>query len=181
MAIPVTGDMLRRAMRDVPSPVVVVTANVEGELRGITIGSFTSVSLHPPLVSFNVQKAASTHEVISTNVTLAVHLLKSDQADVSANFAVPERSGEEQFAGIDYETHPHGPPILPGVLSVLICRPRSRHDAGDHSLFICEVTSIDEKEEGKPLLYFRRTYRDVGREVGSNRLDPMKSSSNEAS
>jgi flavin reductase (DIM6/NTAB) family NADH-FMN oxidoreductase RutF len=79
MPDPVPGDAFRAVMRRVPSPVVVVTAQGPREARGITIGSFTSLALDPPLVSFNVGCGARMHEVMEACDRFAVHVLGEEQ------------------------------------------------------------------------------------------------------
>lgn len=162
----VHGDLLRAVMRRVASPVTIVTAAGGGEPRGATIGSFTSASLHPPLVSFNVQKDSGLHTALLATSAFAVHLLGDGQADLAEQFALPDLTSEAQFRGV-----PHvwaggdAPPVLHGAFGVLHCRRWAVHDAGDHSLFLGEVTLVEEGQAAGPLLYYDRSYRAVGGEV----------------
>ncbi|SHK56134.1 flavin reductase family protein [Rhodothermus profundi] len=156
------GEVLRQVMRRVPSPVTVVTAAADGEMRGITIGSFTSVSLEPPLISFNVARRARMHPLLLQARYFAVHILGAEQVALSQRFAEPGLSGQEQFEGLAYQLHAEGTPVLEGVLAVLHCRPYRRLEAGDHTIFVGEVMEIEVREEGPPLLYYNRTYRAVG-------------------
>ena len=162
-AVPGSGDALRRALRDLPSPVVVVTTAVDGEPRGATIGSFTSVSLDPPLVSFNVTHGSALHRALGRAESWAVHLLSAAQADVAEHFARPDLDGADQLAPFAHA--PGSPPLLRGALSVLVCRPHARFEAGDHTVFVGAVTGIVEGSGREPLLYYRQSYRGVGGEV----------------
>ena len=165
-------------MRRLPSPVTVVTAGGVREPRGITIGSFTSTSLEPPLVSFNVELAAQMHDVLAAAGHYAVHLLGDAHAHLSDRFARPDRTGEEQFDGLAYHRDAHGTPVLDGVLAVLHCVPYAVYEAGDHSIFVGEVVDIEEGGPGQPLLYFNRAYRRVGEPVAPPAfLTPVKRSS----
>lgn len=158
--------MLRAVMRRVASPVTVVTASVRGERRGATIGSFTSVSLDPPLISFNVQKDSSLHVALLAAEFFAVHLLSEAQADLANHFALPDLSSETQFRDVPHgQTAPDQPPILPDTFGVLHCQRYAVHDAGDHSLFLGRVLRVTEAEADGPLLYYARSYRAVGEEV----------------
>lgn len=159
------GDMLRAVMRRVASPVTVVTVASEYERRGATIGSFTSVSLDPPLISFNVQKDSSLHDVLIGAPSFAVHLLSAAQADLANHFALPDLTSAEQFRDVPYQAAPDGSPILSGVFGVLFCEPYAVHDAGDHSLVLGRVLHVTEAEAAGPLLYYDRSYRAVGDEV----------------
>jgi flavin reductase (DIM6/NTAB) family NADH-FMN oxidoreductase RutF len=158
--------MLRAVMRRVASPVTVVTVASGRERRGATIGSFTSVSLDPPLVSFNVQKASSFYAAISNTDAFAIHLLTEGQAELANHFALPDLTSEAQFRDVPHDQPaPDRPPILDGTFGVLHCRRYAVHDAGDHALFIGRVERVVEAGGEGPLLYYARSYRGVGGEV----------------
>src|SRR5690606_10932508 len=133
----------------------------------ITIGSFTSTSLEPPLVSFNVERAAQMHDVLAAAPRYAVHLLGEHQAALSDRFALADRAGAEQFDGVDYRLDAHGTPVLGGVLGVLHCVHYAVYEAGDHSIFVGEVVDIEVGEEGGPIVYHNRAYRGLGPTVAS--------------
>ena len=162
-AVPADGDALRQTLRDLPTPVVVVTTEAEGESRGATIGSFTSVSLDPPLVSFNVTHGSSLHRALGRARGWAVHLLAADQADVAEHFARPDLDGPDQLAPFAHA--PGSPPLLRGALAVLLCAPHARFEAGDHTVFVGHVTGVVEGAGREPLLYYRQSYRGVGERV----------------
>ena len=162
----VDGDMLRAVMRRVASPVTVVTTIAGDEIRGATIGSFTSVSLDPPLVSFNVQKDSTFYATLSRAEAFAIHLLTDVQADLANHFAIPDLTSEEQFAPVPHTLSSLGqPPVLRDTFGVLFCQRFAVHDAGDHALFIGRVVHVLESEAAGPLLYYARSYRTVGTEV----------------
>ena len=162
MIEPATKDTLRGFMRRVPAPVTVVTAVVNGEGRGMTVGSFTSVSLDPLLVSFNVGKESLMHDVIMNAESLAVHILTEDQADYSELFAAPDLTSKQQFASVPHRLLDDGTPILTETLAYLKCRRVAAYDAGDHHLIVAEVVEIAHQQEGEPLLYYNTHYRSVG-------------------
>ena len=170
----IDGERLRKAMRLVPSPVTVVTTGDANGPRGITIGSFNSVSLDPPLISFNLNREAQMYPVAVAASRFAVHLLGDDQAFLSNHFAIPDLSSEEQFAGMVYRDDDYGVPILEDVLVVFHCTLFAVYEAGDHSIFVGEVVGIEEGKRGKPLLYYDRTYRSVGDELKSTFVIPTK-------
>ena len=164
--LPASGEALRLALRDLPSPVVVVT--VDGEGRGATIGSFASVSLDPPLVSFNVTHGTGFHGAIAEAQRWAVHLLSAGQAAVAEHFARPDLAAADQLAPFGHVVG-DGPPLLRGALSILLCRPHARFGAGDHTVFVGEVTGLVDGAGADPLLYFRQSYRGVGDPVDGER------------
>ena len=161
----VTEEDLKAVMRRVPAAVTVVTACSASEKRGMTVGSFTSVSLDPLLVSFNVGKAAGMHGVLIDADYFYVHLLAEEQAELSNLFARPDLDGEEQFSGVPHRLADDGAPILTEALSYLKCEKIVVYDAGDHVLMLGRVEDVVQMREGKPLLYFDRGYRSVGEPV----------------
>ncbi len=170
----IDGDALRFVMRHVPSPVTIVTMAAEQDVRGITIGSFTSTSLHPPLVSFNVNREAGVYDALITCERFAVHVLSDQQAHLSDHFATPELSGEEQFQDVAYEIDMDGTPILSDALAVMLCVRHAVYDAGDHSIIVGRVVGLgDVNADELPLVYFDRAYRRVGREAQPTLFDPV--------
>ena len=158
----VDGDVLRRAMRRVSSPVTVVTAEGMGEVRGITVGSFTSVSLDPPLISFLVACEARMHDVIADAAGYAVHVLSSEQARLATIFAEPDRTGPEQFAAVSCELDDNDIPSLTDAPVVFHSTPYAMHPAGDHSLFIGRVRSVTLGVSDSPLVYWDGSYYRLG-------------------
>lgn len=160
-----TGEGLREALRAVPSPIVVVTLQTESEPRGATIGSFASVSLDPPLVSFNVTRGTRLHDALVETRQLAIHFLAADQADIATRFAIPDLDGADQFGPFAHQLVDGQPPLLDGVLHSLMCVTESAIEAGDHLVVIASVESIRPGRVTDPLLYFDRSYRGIGAPV----------------
>ncbi len=172
---------LRTTLRRLPSPVVVVTTYAEGKPWGITIGSFTSVSLDPPLVSFNVDRNAQSHAALRKAGHCAIHLLDDTQVAFANHFARPDLSPEEQFQPVAYTEDAHQIPILEGKAAVLHARIRDAHPAGDHTIFVAEVEHITPRENAQGITYVERGYHAVGHELGGTALSPVNASSNGSS
>lgn len=181
MSEPVDGETLRQVMRRVPSPVTVVTAADATEARGITIGSFTSVALKPPLVCFNVNHDAQMHDVILDASRFAVHVLGEEQAPLANHFAVPDLSGAEQLRAVPHVINEHGTPVLDDVTAVLHCVHHDVFTAGDKSIIIGRVVDVQVTDGRGAVLYYRRTYHGIGEELRSTLLSPVKRASNETS
>ena len=133
-------------MRRFPAPVAVVTTEVEGQRFGLTVGSFLSLSLEPALVGVSIGKDSSSHEPIRLAGGWTASLLSGAQASVAQHFA---RSGIPPVAlwvGVDVRDGSRGP-LLEGALGWLECETVSEHDAGDHTIFVGAVESI---ELGRP-------------------------------
>ena len=158
-------DALRNVMRHVPSPVTVVTFIDNGVPRGVTIGSFASVSLDPPLISFNVIRESSSHDALLNADSFLIHILGEDQASLSEQFAVPELTGEAQFGPVSYRFDDHGLPLIEDVVSTVRCQHFDRVDAGDHSLLLGRVMASTLYRSGPPLIYYRSAYHALGKEL----------------
>jgi len=150
------ADALRAVMRRVPSPVTVVTAVYEGQPVGATIGSFTSVSLSPPLFSFNLQHGSVLRAAIEADAPFAVHVLRQDQEELALRFARPDLPPGERFADLP-DADPDGVPRLP-CLARVRGRCHLRVSAGDHLLVIADVVSTEGPSEGEPLVYVDRAF-----------------------
>ena len=147
-----SGDKLREVMRRFPAPVAVVTTTLEGERFGLTVGSLVSLSLVPQLVGISIGKDSSSHEPIRRAGAWAASLLAGTQAHVAQHFA---RSGIPPVAlweGTAVRDGARGP-LIDGALGWLECRTVSEHDAGDHTIFVGQVESIELGPGGAGLVY----------------------------
>lgn len=150
---------LRRVMGHFATGVTVITTlNGAGQLHGLTANAFTSVSLVPPLLLICVDKKAESYSSFEESKVFTVNILKDDQEALSRRFAV---SGGEKFQGVAYRIGANGAPILEGVLGWLECKVAASFDGGDHTIYLGEIQEA-ETREGKPLLFFRGGYREMG-------------------
>lgn len=152
---------LRDVMRTFPQGVVVVTAEGKDGPRGITVSSFTSVSLTPPLVLICIMRESQAHDPIDQG-RFVVNVLSEEQGKLSDHFATPNLSSEDQFKNVG-----HRGLHLDGCLGALTCRVVERISQGTHTLFIGEVESSELGEEGKPLIFCGRQYWGLGDNVHS--------------
>ena len=147
-----TGEELREVMRRFPAPVAVVTAEVDGERFGLTVGSLVSLSLEPPLAGISIGKDSSSHEPLRRAGGWAASLLGGGQTRIAQHFA---RSGIPPLAlwhGVDVRDGARGP-LVEGALGWLECRTVAEHEAGDHTIFIAEVEAIELGASGEGLVY----------------------------
>jgi flavin reductase (DIM6/NTAB) family NADH-FMN oxidoreductase RutF len=150
------GDELRNLMRNVPAAVAVVTVDVDGERLGLTVASFVSLSLEPPLIGVSVSRHAALHELLRRAEEFGVNLLSGEQERIAQHFArgVPPIG---LWEGVEVRPGP-GPPLLAGALGWLRCRRVSEHDAGDHTLFAGEATHVEAGRAETALVYMRQRY-----------------------
>ncbi len=136
---------------------VVTTIAPDGEKIGVTVNSFSSVSLDPPLVQFCLGRAAMSFEAFTTAPSFAVNILAEDQAELSARFS--RRDLQERWEGLGVERWDTGVPILTGCLANLECDREHLYEGGDHVIIVGRVRRLAGSEEGRPLLYFRGGYQ----------------------
>lgn len=145
------------AMSHFASGVTVVTTQHEGKAFGMTVASFASLSLHPPLVLICIEKSVKTHDAIAAAGKFGVSILRSDQQDISSRFA---SRAEDKFSGVELRQGALGVPLIAGALTTLECSVENRVPGGDHTIFIGKVVDA-QTTEGNPLLYFRSGYREM--------------------
>jgi flavin reductase (DIM6/NTAB) family NADH-FMN oxidoreductase RutF len=155
--MPIDDGHFRLALSHFASGVTVVTTAHDGQRYGMTVASFASLSLHPPLVLVCIERSVKTHDAIAAAGKYGVSILSSTQADISAKFA--SRS-DDKFNGIDLIEGALDVPLIAGALTAIECRLYDRLPGGDHTIFIGEVMKIH-TTEGDPLLYFRSGYREM--------------------
>jgi flavin reductase (DIM6/NTAB) family NADH-FMN oxidoreductase RutF len=155
--MPIDDAGFKTAMAHFASGVTVVTTEHGGKSYGMTVASFASLSLHPPLVLVCIEKAVKTHDAIAAARKFGVSILSSDQADISSRFAT---RSDEKFAGLDTDRGSLGVPLIRGAITTLECTVREQLSGGDHSIFIGEVVEARTRE-GAPLLYFRSGYHEM--------------------
>lgn len=148
---------LRHVLGHFPTSVVAITAMCpDGEPAGMVIGSFTSVSLDPPLVGFLPQKTSTSWPRIQDAGTFCVNVLGHDQKELSGRFAV---SGGDKFAELEWSLTPEGNPVLPGVPAWIDCRVHRVDDAGDHLFVLGRVTALSAQSKcAGPLVFYKGGY-----------------------
>jgi flavin reductase (DIM6/NTAB) family NADH-FMN oxidoreductase RutF len=135
--------------------VTIVTAIAPGgEPVGMTINSFASVSLHPPLVLMCIDRQAEAHQIILSAREFVVNVLRDDQEALSRRFADKH---DDRFDSIGYHTSPRGLIVLDGVLAHLECRHHADYPGGDHTIILGEVVGGG-THAGQPLLFYRGGY-----------------------
>lgn len=134
---------------------VVTTIDAAGRPLGLTINSFTSVSMTPPLVSWNLQAGSPSLAAFADAPMFAISILAADQQDLCARFATP---AEDKFTGVDVEFGLGGAPLLVGAVARFECRRAATLPGGDHVIFLGEVARYGWSERA-PLLFCRGALR----------------------
>jgi flavin reductase (DIM6/NTAB) family NADH-FMN oxidoreductase RutF len=154
---PAVKDALKEAMRAYPQGVTVVTTDSPEGPRGITVSSFTSVSLSPPLILISIARSSALHDTFASTSSFAVNFLADDQKTVSDRFAGRLRM-EDRFEGLRFTRGKTGSPVISGTRAVIECRAWKVYDGGDHSLIVGEVVAARTTGSKRPLVYFSQRY-----------------------
>jgi hydroxymethylglutaryl-CoA lyase len=157
--MPISPQAFKQSLAQWASGVTVVTTVFGGQRLGLTVSSFTSVSLNPPLVSVCIDNKLYTRTAIEHSGVFAVNVLDMHQLDFGLIFAGLKPDVEDRFAGIETTTAVTGSPLLPGVLAWLDCRVWRAYDGGDHTIFVGEVVATDASGADTPLIYHNRLWR----------------------
>jgi flavin reductase (DIM6/NTAB) family NADH-FMN oxidoreductase RutF len=161
------SEQLRRAMRAWTTGVTVVTAKHEDQQYGMTVNSFTSISLEPPLVSLALRQLTHTHDLVEKSGEFAVTILSADQKELSERFAGKLTEIKDRFEGVPTETLVLDAPLIKGGIAWFNCRVVNAIPVGENTLFVAEVIAVRGDGEGDPLVYHNRVYHRV-RKLDSN-------------
>jgi flavin reductase (DIM6/NTAB) family NADH-FMN oxidoreductase RutF len=152
-------EMLRTVMRHWTTGVTILTARDGAQAHGMTVNSFTSVSLEPPLVLVCIERVVRTHALVERSRAFALSILCEGQQHVSDRFAGRETENTDRFEGLRTHTAVTGAPILAENMGYLDCVVIAAHEAGTHTIYVAEVVAAKVQDCGGPLVYFNRDYR----------------------
>ena len=145
----------RRALSSFATGIgVVTTLDTKGEKVGITISSFNSVSLEPPLILWSIGLDSLSYDVFAEADHFAVHILASHQKDLCDRFA---QSGENKFGRFECREGLHGVPILPDFVACFECSTEHVYPGGDHKIIVGRVHRFEERA-ADPLIYYRSRF-----------------------
>jgi flavin reductase (DIM6/NTAB) family NADH-FMN oxidoreductase RutF len=154
----VPADAFRRACGRFATGVAVATVlDRQGAPHGLTVSSFTSVSLDPPLVLICLGHDVTVIDAFRAARFFGINVLTEAQRELSERFA---RKGSDRFDGLPWHPGSTGVPLIPGALAAMECVAEQRIPSGDHDIFIGRL--VDTRlGEGKPLLYFSSRYHSL--------------------
>ena len=151
-------EQLRHAMRAWTTGVTVVTAAHAGEQYGMTVNSFTSISLEPPLVSLALKNLTHTYQLVEKSGEFSVTILSSNQKELSDRFAGKNPEIKDRFEGVPTEILSISAPLIKGGIAYFNCRVLNTVPVGENTLFIAEVIAAQGEGTREPLVYHNRVY-----------------------
>ena len=158
-------EQLRHAMRAWTTGVAVVTAQHDGHRYGMTVNSFASISLDPPLISVALKHLTHTHELIEKSGEFAITILAAHQKELSDRFAGKLPSIHDRFDGVATEALSIDAPLIREGIACFNCRVVEAIPAGENTLLVAEVIAVRGEGEGNPLVYHNRVYWKLGESV----------------
>ena len=157
---PVSSEEFRHACGQFATGVTVATVvDAAGVPHGLTVSSFTSVSLEPPLVSICLGHAVGQIELFRQANYFGINILSEEQRPLSDRFA---RRGHDRFSDVSWTPGTTGVPLIDDVLAAIECRIEQRIPVGDHDIFVGLMVATRVVEAG-PLLHFAGAYRKLHR------------------
>lgn len=149
-------DGFREALAHFGSGVVVITAtSAAGAPVGMTVGSFTSISLSPPLIGFFAGHRSTTLPSVLHHGSFCANILSEEQHALARTFA---RSGADKFAGIGWAPAHDGSPRLAGAHAWIECTIDDHHAIGDHEIVVGSVTALTVPDTNDPLIFHRSVF-----------------------
>ena len=159
------SEQLRHAMRAWTTGVAVVTAQHDGQRYGMTVNSFTSISLEPPLVSVTLKQLTHTHDLAVKSNEFAVTILASNQKELSDRFAGKLPHVHDRFDGVETETLAIPAPLIKGGMAYFNCRIVNAFPVGENTLFVAEVIAARGDGKGDALAYHNRVFWKLGQTI----------------
>ena len=148
--------IFRQVLGSYPTGVCAITAiGADNVPTGMVVGTFTSVSLDPPLVGFLPDKNSSTWPQIEAAGRFCVNILASDQQQVCRQLAA---KGAEKFAGVEFAVSRHSVPVIAGAIARIECIIHAVVDAGDHWFVVGRVIDLETTRDEDPMLFYRGRY-----------------------
>lgn len=163
---PVTGgdtSDYRKILGHVPTSVAVVTASTRSGPAGMTVGSFTSVSLDPPLIAFFVDRASTTWPRLYAASYFGVNILGNGHGELCRAFS---RRAEDRFSGVDWSASARGVPLLDEAIVTLECARVKVDLIGDHYQVVGRVESLELRAAQPPLIFLRGGFVDLAAREG---------------
>ena len=147
--------LYREVLGHYPTGVAVVTAFEGEEPLGMVVGTFTSVSLDPPLVAFMPTTSSGTYARLARASAYCINVLAHDQQDLCRTMATP---GDDKFARVAWHPSETGAPVLDDAVARIHCAREQEIEAGDHYIVLCRVQGLEVARPVTPLLFFQGGY-----------------------
>ena len=150
----VSNDLFKELMRRFAAGVTLVTFNENGKFGGLTVSSFCSLSMDPPLVLICIDRKIASHESLQNTPTFGVNICNSDQGKLAWDFANSNIDKNELIRSIPHSLTEMKTPLLEGCLATMECTVTEKYDGGDHTIFVGRSENGNFDEKAEPLVYY---------------------------
>jgi flavin reductase (DIM6/NTAB) family NADH-FMN oxidoreductase RutF len=148
---------LRNTLGNFTTGVCLVTAfDSDRQPQALTVNSFSSVSLDPPLVLWSLQNSSEVFDVFATPPYYAINVLAAEQEGLSVRYAQP---GAHRLDAAHFTAGENGAPVISGALAHFECELAATHEGGDHTIIVGRVTRFAADTTREPLVFYRGGYR----------------------
>ncbi|OOG58002.1 flavin reductase [Polaromonas sp. C04] len=155
-SLEISSDQLRQVMAQYPTGVVAITSlSRDDRPQGMLVGSFMSLSLEPPLVTFMVALTSSTWPALKQSERIGISILAHDQQEICKKLS---RSAAERFSGVDWKLSSHGSPVIDGAVASIDCEIAEVHRGGDHEIVVCRMLGLEIQRAVPALLFSHGSY-----------------------
>lgn len=164
----IDSTVYREVMAHYPTGIAIVTGFVDDEPVGMVVGTFSAVSMDPPLVSFMPQRTSGTYRRLADAAAYCINVIAADQLHLCR--AIAGRS-ENKFDGIAWHRSEYGAPELDDAVAHVHCRPQEQIEAGDHYIVLCAVDAMAITRPAPPLLFFQGGYGEFAAAAATSAAD----------
>jgi len=149
-----SNDLFKELMRRFAAGVTLVTFNEIKKFGGLTVSSFCSLSMDPPLVLICIDRKIASHESLEKTDVFGVNICNSEQGKLAWDFASSKIDKNELIKSLPHTLTKLGTPLLEGCLATMECKITQKHDGGDHTIFVGQVEEGKFDENAEPLVYY---------------------------
>ena len=149
-----SNDLFKELMRRFAAGVTLVTFSEKGKFGGLTVSSFCSLSMNPPLVLICIDRKIVSHESLENATNFGVNICNSEQGKLAWDFANSKIDKNELINSLPHSLTDSGTPLLEGCLASMDCKITEKYDGGDHTIFVGQVEEGNFDENAEPLVYY---------------------------
>ena len=151
----ITDDTFKELMKRFASGVTLITFENEGILSGLTVSSFCSLSMNPPLVLICIDKKIPSHDFLKNGASFGVNICTSEQGKLAWDFANSNVDKNELILSLNHRITDDKVPLLNDCLASMECTLKETYEGGDHTIFVGQIESGDFSEKSDPLVYYK--------------------------
>ena len=151
----ITDDTFKELMKRFASGVTLITFENEGILSGLTVSSFCSLSMNPPLILICIDKKIPSHDFLKNGASFGVNICTSEQGKLAWDFANSNVDKNELILSLNHRITDDKVPLLNDCLASMECTLKETYEGGDHTIFVGQIESGDFSEKSDPLVYYK--------------------------